>query len=104
MAYYGALLPTRVTFLFGPDRLGTGRGAFSFSLALHLAQQVSVIVEGRSHIGMVWPKRVLHQRQGALVERCSLSVLVLGFVHHCQVVQRCGQGGMVWANSLLKKC
>ena len=54
--------------------------------------------------GIHWASRArLIQRQGTLVERCSLSVLVLGFVHHCQVIQRCGQSGVLWANGLLKE-
>src|SRR5262249_19948781 len=100
---YSVLLPTWRTFLLGPDRLGASLGAFSLSLTLHLAQQVSVIVKGSGQIGMVWPKGALNQCQSTLVKRCSLSVLVLGFVHPCEVVQSCGRGGMVWANGLLKE-
>src|SRR5215470_1368004 len=98
-----ALLLSRLTLLLGPDRLGASLGAFSFSLALHLTQQVGVIVQCNSQIGMVWSKCALHQCQGTLVERCSFRVLALGFVHHCQVVQRRGHGRMVWTNGLLKE-
>src|SRR5262249_18414225 len=87
---YSVLLPTQLAFLFGPNRFGASLGTFSLSLALHLAQQISVIVECSGQIGMFRSKRALHQRHSALIEQCSCSVFVLSFRHHRQVVQRCG--------------
>jgi hypothetical protein len=57
------LLLSRFAFLLCPDRPGASLRACSFSFALHLVQQVSIVVECSGKIGMRRSKRALKQRQ-----------------------------------------
>ncbi len=52
-------------------------------------------------MGMLWPKRLLQNAEGALVKRLGLGVLALGLVQHGEVVEDDGDIGMLRPERLL---
>src|SRR5262245_23916592 len=103
MAAEPALLPLGRTFVLSPDCFRTALSGVGFCLALHLPEQISVVLKRCSEIGMLRSKGMFEECQSALVERFCPTVLTLCLIDHGEIVERGGEGRMLRSNRLLQK-
>src|SRR5256885_617519 len=83
-------LPLGLTFVLGPDRFRTTLGSVGFCRALHLPEQVSVVLKRCSEIEVLGSKGTFEERQRTLVEEFCPTVLTLRFIDHGEIVERGG--------------
>lgn len=63
-----------------PDHFSVGFHLLSFPIALHLAEQVCIVIQLCSNIEMVWPYSLLKELEDALIQPLGLNVLSLRMI------------------------